>query len=257
MISRAITIGLVFLAWLTPSRLQSPQTSGDTSFVLGDLHSPNWQRRADTYYTIKSNPKALDRPDVKSALIDLVGRENELRHKTGNSKTWVGADEDYGEYVSDLVWTVAQIADWNDQRQLCILADSAYEPNSTFGIELAEKGGAKVVPCLLKVAQGTVFDRYDAATELVQVYGETKLSARVRQQVRQVIVSGLHDDVPVRQSTVEALGRYGTSEWIPALQNIANNDPLSRLLDNGQRRFDVRDAATKAIQSIQNRGAAR
>lgn len=247
------TIWVTFLSiWLLSPHAHAQNDNG-TSFVLADLKSTNWQRRADTYYTIKSNSKALDRLDVKSALIDLLSRENELRHTTGNSKTWVGADESYAEYVSDLAETVARVADWKDQRQLCVLADSPYEPDSVFAARLVEKGGAAVVSCLIQVAQGDEFDRYDAISVLVQAYGKTKLPAPVEQQVRHVIESGLHDDAPVRQSTVEALGKFGGSEWIPALQAIARNDPVSRRLDDGQMRFDVREAAAKAIQSIQDR----
>jgi len=52
---------------------------------------------------------------------------------------------------------------------------------------------------------------------------------------------------------VRSLGRFGTAEMIPLLQNVANSDPQSRRLDNGEMFSDVRDTAAKAIQSIRSR----
>jgi hypothetical protein len=37
------------------------------------------------------------------------------------------------------------------------------------------------------------------------------------------------------------------------LEDIARSDPQSRILANGQRRFDVREAAAMAVRSIQER----
>lgn len=238
--AKKLLLSAAALAGLFALGIKSPALRAQSNtFVLADLKSADWGKRADTYYTIKSSPDALERADVKTALIDPLDRENQLRNKTTKSKTWGGFDEDYAEYVSDLADIVEGIADWKDQRQICILADAPYDPDSIFAAELAVKAGAAVVPCLLKDAQGDMFERGQAVPLLAHVYGTTELRVPIRQRVRQIIVSGLRDpNVPVRQATVEALGKFGTSEWIPALQGVARTGPVSRLLDNGQRRFD-------------------
>jgi hypothetical protein len=80
------------------------------------------------------------------------------------------------------------------------------------------------------------------------------LSPAMRAQLRQAISSALRDPaVGVRLPTIRALGRFGTADRIPTLEGIARSDPQSRILANGERRFDVREAAAKAVKSIQER----
>jgi len=239
------------------------QRLSSTAIPLSALKSPDVKQRVDAYEEIKADKEALKRSDVKAALVELLDRENQVIHKTlaeskGEAGVSVKYGEGFGEYVGELLDTVADVADWHDQRQLCILAESAYNPDSLFAARLAVEGGAGVAPCLLKMAQGSMSDRHESIPVLVQLSAATKdLSPAVREQIRRAILGGLRDStVLVRQPTVQAVGKYGTAEMIPMLQEIARSDPNSRLLDNGQRRFDVRDAATKAIQSIQDRAKA-
>jgi hypothetical protein len=250
---------LVFLSFVYCGAVCAQRPSS-TAIPLSALKSPDMQTRVDAYEEIKEDKEALKRSDVKAALIDLLDRENQLIHRTlaeSNGKAGVSVKygEGYGEYVGELLDTVAEIADWHDPRQLCILAESAYDPDSQFADRLALEGGARVAPCLLKMAQGNMGDRQESIPVLAQLSAVTKdLSPALREQIRQAIIAGLHDStVLVRQPTVQAVGGYGTAEMIPTLQEIARSDPNSRVLDNGQQRFGVRDAATKAIQSIQSR----
>ena len=126
-----------------------------------------------------------------------------------------------------------------------------------------------VVVLVIFVAIGVGLGRTEAPSDeadvvkfdpaLVQLSAVSKdLSPAVREQIRRAIIVGLRDStVLVRQPTLEAVGEYGTAEMIPMFQEVARSDPHSRILDNGKRRFDVRDAAAKAIQSIEDRAKAR
>jgi len=240
----------------------SAQQPNSTAALLLAFKSANVQQRMDAYQNLKRDQDALRRADVQTALMDLLDRENRLIHGV----TLVDRGEGYAEYVADLLGTVAVAVDWRDQRQACILAEGPYNPDSKFADELAVKGGSGLVPCLLKIAEGDIYGRQDSGDVLdtyrqkaipVIVHLEAispDLSPLMRSQLRQAITSGLHEwAVGVRLPTIRALGRFGTAEWIPMLQDIARTDPQSRILANGQRRFDVREAATNAIRSIQER----
>jgi hypothetical protein len=236
-----LALGSVALAW----------QGNPVASKLSALKSADWQERCAAYEEIKSNEETLKRLEVKAALVDLLDRENQIMRKYG---------KEYSECTPYLQDTVAEIADWHDARQVCVLAESAYEGDSQFASELAIKGGAIAVPCLLKMARGNVEDRYktmryEAIPVLAHILAASgDLSPGVRKDIRQVVLSGLLDpQVGTREVTIEALGSFGTSEWVPLLEPIARNDPYSRHLDNGTLRFDVRERAAKAIQSIQER----
>jgi hypothetical protein len=65
----------------------------------------------------------------------------------------------------------------------------------------------------------------------------------------------LHDQDPVvRGETVIALGAFGETDMIPALQEVANSDPGSEIRseDNTQW-FPIREEALKAIDEIEKR----
>ncbi len=258
---RGIAVSLLFGCLML-----SAQQDGSAPGLLLALKSPNVQQRIDAYEKLKRDQDAVKRSDVQAALVDLLDRENRLIHGV----RLVDPGEGYAEYVSDLMGTVAAIADWRDQRQACILAEGPYNPDSKFADELAVKGGSGIAACLLKIAEGDIYGRQDSRDVLdtyrqqaipVIVHLEkitADLSPTIRTQLRQAITSGLRDPAAgVRLPTIEALGRFGRAEWIPKLEDVARSDPQSRVLANGQRRFDVRDAATKAIESIKDRAKSR
>jgi hypothetical protein len=227
--------------------------------VLAGLQSPDWRQRADAYASLKED---RERPDVRDALLVLLDGENELIHKTlVESDGKVGVSEKYGEgyseYYAQLLGSVEQTVDWYEPREVCILAQGSYNTDSEFAATLAVRGGATVAPCLLEMAQGSVSDRWKAVPVLLQLSSVTKdLSVDVRQQIRQAMIAALQDP-DLRLVTIEGLGKFGSSDVIAILQDIAGSDQYSRLLRDGTRRYDIREAATKAIQSIQERAKAK
>lgn len=227
--------------------------------VLAGLHSPDWQKRADAYANLKED---RERPDVRAVLLVLLDRENELIRKTlVESDGKVGVSEKYGEeyseYYAQLLGSVEQTVDWYDPHEVCILAQGSYNPDSEFAATLAVRGGAIVAPCLLEMAQDSVYDRYEAVPVLVHLSSVTKdLAVDVQQQIQQALTAALRDS-DLRLVTLEAVGRFGNADVIPILQEIAQSDQYSRVLRDGTRRYDIREAATKAIQSIQERAKAK
>ena len=244
----AAVLVLCFLNCFTaaPSQQNSP------ALPLSDFKDPDWQNRDDAYRQVRANKEALKRADVITALVDLLDLENREIHKRWVDTT--GDNEGYSEYIGALLGTVADVADWHDRRQLCVLAESTYNPDSEFATRLAVQGGAAVAPCLLKMARSRIsIDPLESIPVLVHLAAVTKdLSPSVRQEIRQATIEGLRNS-DTRLATVEAVGHFGTPDLIPILQDIARTDPYSRLLENGKRRFDVREEAVKAIQSIQKR----
>jgi len=212
-------------------------------------------KRMDAFERIKNNTKALQRSEVKSALLDLLDRENRLIHLSHNGPS---IDEKYGEgygvYASELAETVAKIADWHDPHQVCVLAQSSPYSPSTIPDKLVVEAGAVAAPCLLKLAHGDYFDRSKSIPVLVQLSAVTKdLDPSLRREIRESALSGLNDsDAAMRMETTQALGKFGEPDMIPILRRIAESDPYSYVV-NGKPVYDVRELALKAIRSIQDR----
>lgn len=250
--------------------LMAQQENSLTS-LLAALKSPNWDDRYAAYEKIKENQEALKRSDVRDALVNLLDRENQYVHKTlEDSNGGEGVGESFGEYQDDLALTLMEIINWKDAREVCILAESDEDALSEMSVMLVEKGGGTMIPCLLKIAKGTAYDhqdsefmlsvdRTDSIPKLVALGDITPhLTTDDRQRIQEATFSGLRDkDLAVRQETVRAVGEYGTPDLIPVLQEIARSDPYSRPTNNGNRSYDVRNLATKAIQSIQERAKVR
>jgi len=99
-----------------------------------------------------------------------------------------------------------------------------------------------------------MYDRDKAIPVLVELSAVTKdLSPLLRQQIQEAAIEGLHDSNGlVRRDAIEAVSQFGTLEMIPFLEDIARADPYSRVKD-GKQFFPRREAAAKAIRSIQER----
>src|SRR5580700_3231404 len=129
----------------------APSQQNSPPLPLSDFKDPDLQKRIDAYGQVTANKEALKRADVITALVDLLDLENREIHKRWADTT--GDNEGYSEYMGALMGTVADIADWHDRRQLCVLAESTYDPGSEFATRLAFQGGAAAAPCLLKMAR--------------------------------------------------------------------------------------------------------
>ena len=254
------TITEIVLMLLVSASALPAQQSNQPVLPLAGLKAPEWEQRWRAYENIKAHPENLKRRDVKDALMGLFELENGVVRQTlAESNGEKGVSDKYGEgyseYYAQLTATVESVADWHDPHQLCILAEGAYSPGSDYAAHLVTEGGAAAVPCLLKTAHGDLYERYQSLPTLIQLYAVARdLSPAQRQEILQLLTTGIRDPIVlVREPAIQAMGKYGTPDMIPLLEEVARSDPYSRLLENGQILFEVRNEATKAIGSIRAR----
>jgi hypothetical protein len=248
----AICSALLAMALFFSATAARPQAASTNGLPLSEFKSPDPRHRAEAYYAIKDNQEALRQPLVQESLFNLQDREN---HDDGKGP---GHGEGYSAYLSDLLDTILVFTDWDSTHEVCILANSNYGAPSDFGLELVTKAGQKAVPCLLQRAQGDDGNRSIAIEELLQISVVSKdLPTTMRDQIRDVVIGGLQDsDSGTRLSTVNAAGRFATIDLVPVIQDLAHSDPYFLPGTNPPAYF-VRDAATKAIRSIQERAKTR
>jgi len=211
---------------------QTSTSSASRAQLLAQLRSEDSSVRSDAFEQLRSDPAVLRDPKVKAALVNLLDRENQ--------ETFSAEEEDYASYVGWLSDTVAKVVDWKDPRQVCILANSADIPD-----ELANH--AKIaVPCLLRRLKKNVPHAFQGEVVAMMVQalakGKKELDPATMQAARQATLSGLHDpDEGVRMDTVNALGKFGGEDMIPALRVVAEKDPV------------IKEWAAEAIVAIQQR----
>jgi len=236
---------LMFLMFFAQCSAQQTSTSSaGRAESLIQLRSTDSEVRSRAFDRLRSDPVALRDPKVKAALVSLLDRENkEPIH---------GEEEDYAEYTSWLAGTVAKIVDWDDLRQVCVLANSVDLPD-----ELADH--AKVaIPCLLgrlknglnRYAPGPDISRGDVIAMLVQASGKGKseIDADTTRTVREVVLSALQNhDADIKIPTIKALERFGGTDMIPALKVVAETDP------DPLEHYAIRRWATEAIAAIHKR----
>jgi len=132
------------------------------------------------------------------------------------------------------------------------LAYSSYNPDSGFAMNLADNGGAILVPVALELIKSDEsFDRWDALSLLGRLYEKRtthRLPAATVQTIKQTIVNATtHREITTRRWAVRVLGQIGTLDDVALLQRIAATDG-----DTGPR-FSVREEAVKAIETIRQR----
>jgi HEAT repeat protein len=219
---------------------QASSQKASPAELLSKLGSDEAIVRNDALEQLRSNPDALQDPRIKTALVNLLDKENHVKFSED--------DEGYAEYVDWLAATTAKVVDWTDQRQVCILADGVYLED-----ELADHAKASL-PCLLRRfngARNAYRGRVVAMIVQVLAKGKSELDAATIQSVQDTILGALHDtDEHVRADTVRALGKFGGPEVIPALEEVAKTDKAVDKMDHS---LWIREYAVKAIAKIQKR----
>ncbi|MGC2476369.1 MAG: HEAT repeat domain-containing protein [Candidatus Sulfotelmatobacter sp.] len=227
----------------------SPHKAGIDA-LLPQLRSNDDGLRAQAYERLKSEPGALQSATVKTALLDLLDRENNVHESA--MREHVGISDKYGEgyteYVYALGETVASFVNWNDPREVC-MAVRGFVPDDAIA-----NHAIATIPCLLQKARSDLgLVRGRAVAILVQALAKAKnnLEPSTIEAADQVIRGALHDsDAVVRTNTVEALGDYGSEGMIPALQKVAEADP------SPHEEYAIRRWAIEAIAAIQKRAHA-
>lgn len=217
---------------------QAPANEPTTDRLVARLTSDDEQARNEALEFVRTHPAALR--DVRVALVDQLDQEN---HEPPSKS---GEDEGYAEYLGWLTQAVAEVVDWSDQRQVCILADSLLPFD-----ELADHAKASV-PCLLQKYK-TVPGQFRglAVAMLVQALakGKSDLDAPTVSEIREIILSALRNpDHNIKGDTIRALGKFGAEDMIPALRATADAETSN---DAGSR--SIRRRTLQAIADIQKR----
>lgn len=229
---------------------QKSKAESSLPSLIAALQASTWTARAEAYEQLKDDSAAMRRLDVRAALLGLLDLENhaDISKETGFDPH--AYHEDYGEYTDQLAATVDSIADWNDPRQVCILAHTSYNPDSRFGAQLA-RAGQVIVPCLMGMVHSPLHDdRYKSISVLIQLRAKVSaLDPTTQVAIDQLTMSGLHDpDEGMRVSTVVAVRDFGGKNLVAALQDVANNDPGPVVQGHS-----VREYASKAVAIMQKR----
>lgn len=241
---------------------QMPATNLSVPDLLTKLHTKDWTLRSDAVDEIRLNPEALRSRQIRTALIDLLDRENrqadealrnakDARPQANPVSTEGDAEEGYGEYCAWLSETVASFADWNDPRQACILVNAAqvdYPPSSS---DAAARARA-AMPCLLQMFTSDLkIEREIAMPMLAEALERAggAFDAKTAHTAREIILGALRDpNVGMRAAAVDALRQFGTSDMIPALEEVAAKDPAPEVDGHS-----IRKSAAEAIADIQKR----
>jgi hypothetical protein len=228
------------------------------SSLLARLHSTQQSQRAKAFARLRANPDKLRDPSVRTALINLLDRENheldaQLIKAQKKGYPDEGDNAEWAEYYGKLVDAVDSFADWNDPQQACILVEAGSSDDSAFAAKIADH--AKVtVPCLMKRSQSPIsMNRSVSIPVLIHAIhkGKSTLDAGTVQSARRVVLDGLRDkNEGVRGSTADALGEYGEVDMISALRKVAETDPSPEVDGHSTRK-----AAAQAIAAIQKRSA--
>jgi hypothetical protein len=242
---------------------QAQSTKVDLGRLLTQMRSADRSEREEAFHRLLSDPASIHVAKVQQALLDLLDRENKAleseNRESSGPDTAKERDSEEGDtaYRDKLDETVDTFADWSDQNQVCIFVHEAYNPDSKFGAEIAAHARV-ALPCLLEMSKSQLgANRAEAIPMLVQALAKDKgsIDPQELQAAKQQIINGLHDQYPVvRGETVIAVGAFGDTDMIPALQEVARSDPGSDTrTDNGATWYPIREEANKAIAQIQHR----
>ncbi len=253
MVALFVVICITMASW----GQQAPATKPSVPDVLAKLHSRHWSERIKAMDEIWSDQTLLHSRKIQAALMDLLNQESEIFREDKSSYTVAAAsseddgEEAYADYTASLSNLVNTFVDWNDPRQACTMVYSGDFAYPSSAPEAAARARA-AMPCLLKRSKSKfAIYREVASPMLVEAIGRAQgtLDAETAQTAKQIVLSNLRDpDVGVRTSTVLALGRFGGTDMIPALEEVAAKDPAPE--EDGH---SIRKSAAEAIAAIQKR----
>jgi hypothetical protein len=238
------------------------------SDTVKQLQSRDWMKRAEAVQRFQSHPEWLDTSDARRVLLELLAHENHGDAKP-RSGFGVTGSEGHAEYYADVLGLVDSFVDSSDQHAVMILAHSVYNADSEFAIKLSSYGETVVAPLLVLSRHEDpgrdVSQRANAYETLGNVLRAQRrglsrhpLSAHTVALVETRLHEGLHDLQPyVRVGAIRAVAAAGDVDMLPMLEQLARTDPQSATMDNGIRRYFVREEATSAIavlkQTVQSR----
>lgn len=132
------TVRLAFFSFLFTGALAAQSA---LPLLLGQLGSPDWQKRAEAFERIVKEPGALENTQVRASLLSTLDKENMFWRSVlrlgPNSKVPVGEAESFGEYCSTLLGVVEGYADYSSPETLRIFVQAGFNADSKFAEKLA------------------------------------------------------------------------------------------------------------------------
>lgn len=236
---------------------QNTSDKSSVADVVAKLHSHHLSERIDVLDEIASDQALLRSGGIQATLLNLLDQETEMFREDKGVNSVAAADtEDSGEeensqYLSSLSTVVNMFVDWGDPRQACTMV---YAGDITYPASVPQAAGRAraVLPCLLKRAKSKfALYREIASPMLVEAICKAQgtLDREIAVAAREMVLSDVRDsDVGVRSATVLALGEFGETDMIPALEELAANDPSPEVEGHS-----IRKSAALAIAKIQKR----
>jgi hypothetical protein len=232
---------------------QDPTKQPGVPDLLTKLHSRHWSERIDAIDEIDSDQALLHNRKIQAALIDLLNQEVAEDASSQDTSAADDGEEEYSQYFTLLCYIVNKFVNWNDPRQACMMVNAAYIDYPSSALEAAAQAKA-AMPCILKRSKSNLAaNREVVSSMLVEAMQKAQgtLDAETAQAAKQIVLSDLRDpDAGVRASTVYALGKFAGTDMIPALEEVAANDPGPEVEGHS-----IRKSAAKAITEIQKREA--
>lgn len=234
----------------------------DPAQLLAALKSKDPHTRVGAVEQIRSDSALLQDPNVQSALLDLLdletregnerireGERMRAEHQEGNPES----SDDDAMYMDDLLGVIESFVNWHDPRQICLLAKEGAALDSTDAHESAARAQV-ALPCLQQLSRSDLFmDRLRAVGTAVALLARAKgsLDSTTAEEMREMVILALHDKrVEVQWEAVDFLERYGGSDMIPALKELAESNPGANPTKD---ELAVRKNAAKAIVTIEHR----
>jgi hypothetical protein len=237
---------------------QVPVSKPSVTDLVAKLHSRHLSERIDALDEIASDQALVHSRNIQAIIMDLLNQESEAFREDKSFNTVAAASaEDSGEeensqYLASLS-IVNMFVDWKDPRQACTMVYSGDITYPSSAPESAARARA-AMPCLLKRSKSKFAIYRDVASPmLVEAIGKAQgtLDAETAEAARQIVLSNLRDaDVGVRASTVLALAKFGGTDMIPALEEVAAKDPAPEVEGHS-----IRKSAAEAIIEIRKRVA--
>jgi hypothetical protein len=227
--------------------LLAAQGVPETSSLVPQLNSSDWEIRDRTLHQILSDPAALTHADIQDALIGLLERENQIH---------VSENPDYDNYHADLDMAVLRIAQTtNNTRAYTALLDTSYNADSAFGESLARDQHAFPL-ILVKAANSRGPTTYDAILLLAEAVryqkssgtGLTAPPGAVETQYQAAKAVLAHraqkdSDGMLRMAAIQAIGMVADKEDVALLQNLAD----SAVGTAGSQTAALRQSARRAL----------
>lgn len=218
------------------------------------LQSDSVWERAEAFGKLKKASPTFAGAGARSALVTLLERENALlvaSERPGERSVGERYGEGYSEYYAEVLGACAKFCPRSQPRAVRALLGGAYNTDSPLAVDLARRHGSVVIAVMMENLQRTDWNRAEYLQMMALAARESReLTPKQRALTRQTAL--LHsgsNDAGSRVAVVSMLAEVGTSEDLPLLDRLANQDPY-HYRTAGRDIYPVREAARRALRRV-------